>query len=78
MNDRHLRKATNAGTEPGLQPDSNGKHFCRDVLGATEKENTEDTEDIEEGGPDLGAEPFLFSTRLCVLCVLCVFLSGSS
>ena len=27
MNDRHPREATNAGTEPGLQPDSNGKHL---------------------------------------------------
>jgi hypothetical protein len=27
MNDRHPREATNAGTEPGLQPSSNGKHL---------------------------------------------------
>jgi hypothetical protein len=30
MNVHHPRKATNAGTEPGLQPDSNGKHFIRE------------------------------------------------
>ena len=32
MNDRHPREATNAGTEPGLQPISNGKHF-RETVG---------------------------------------------
>ncbi len=32
MNDHRPREATNAGTEPGLQLSSNGKHFRGKVV----------------------------------------------
>jgi len=66
MNDHHPRKATNVGTEPGLQPDSNGKHLRRDLLGAAEEENTEDT---EKGGFRL-LNPNAAIRPLCSQCPL--------